>query len=94
MSFQDSILAKVSSTGATTLALPTWQLGAGFVYDLKSFGRKAEFHHEGEGWALTQDHGADLHERRHLAPSRVESQDLAADRQYCRYFGWQSSSSV
>ena len=33
----------------------TWQSQVGFVYDLKTFKRRREFHYEGEGWALTQD---------------------------------------
>ena len=33
----------------------TWQTQIGFIYDLKTFERKREFHYPGEGWALTQD---------------------------------------
>lgn len=33
----------------------TWQTQIGFVYDLKTFEKKSEFHYAGEGWALTQD---------------------------------------
>lgn len=33
----------------------TWQTEVGFVYDLKTFEKKREFHYPGEGWALTQD---------------------------------------
>ena len=33
----------------------TWQSEIGFVYDLKTFKKKKEFHYPGEGWALTQD---------------------------------------
>ena len=33
----------------------TWQTQVGFVYDLKTFEKKGEFHYPGEGWALTQD---------------------------------------
>ena len=33
----------------------TWQSHVGFVYDLKTFKPLADFHYEGEGWALTQD---------------------------------------
>src|SRR3954453_946936 len=33
----------------------TWQSEIGFVYDLKTFEKKREFHYPGEGWALTQD---------------------------------------
>ncbi|MFL6447024.1 MAG: glutaminyl-peptide cyclotransferase [Bryobacteraceae bacterium] len=33
----------------------TWQTQVGFVYDLKTFEKKSEFHYSGEGWALTQD---------------------------------------
>lgn len=33
----------------------TWQTEIGFIYDLKTFVKKAEFRYPGEGWALTQD---------------------------------------
>ena len=33
----------------------TWQSHVGFVYDMKTFKPLADFHYEGEGWALTQD---------------------------------------
>ena len=33
----------------------TWRSQVGFVYDLKSFEPRGEFHYPGEGWALTTD---------------------------------------
>jgi glutaminyl-peptide cyclotransferase len=33
----------------------TWRSEIGFTYDLASFRPRAEFHYQGEGWALTQD---------------------------------------
>lgn len=33
----------------------TWQSHKCFIYDLKSFELKGEFHHGGEGWGLTHD---------------------------------------
>lgn len=33
----------------------TWEAHKGFIYDLKSFDRLAEFSYEGEGWGLTND---------------------------------------
>jgi glutamine cyclotransferase len=33
----------------------TWLNQTGFVYDLDTFGRVAQFSYEGEGWGLTQD---------------------------------------
>jgi glutamine cyclotransferase len=33
----------------------TWRSQVGFVYDLRTFRKRREFHYEGEGWALTQD---------------------------------------
>ena len=33
----------------------TWQTQIGFVYDLRTFASKSQFHYPGEGWALTQD---------------------------------------
>jgi glutaminyl-peptide cyclotransferase len=33
----------------------TWQSHKCFIYDLKSFDLKGEFHHDGEGWGLTHD---------------------------------------
>ena len=40
---------------ASRLIELTWQSHVGFVYDLKTFKPLADFHYEGEGWALTQD---------------------------------------
>lgn len=37
----------------------TWQNGKAFVYDLRTFKRKARFSYEGEGWGLT-DNGSKL----------------------------------
>ena len=33
----------------------TWRGNVGFVYDLKTFAPRGEFHYPGEGWALTTD---------------------------------------
>jgi glutamine cyclotransferase len=33
----------------------TWRGEIGFIYDLKTFRPKGQFHYTGEGWALTQD---------------------------------------
>ncbi|MDO9337209.1 MAG: glutaminyl-peptide cyclotransferase [Caulobacter sp.] len=33
----------------------TWQDGAGFIYDLKTFEPKGQFAYKGEGWGLTHD---------------------------------------
>ncbi len=33
----------------------TWKNEIGFVYDLKTFKRRSDFHYAGEGWALTHD---------------------------------------
>ena len=33
----------------------TWRSEVGFTYDLATFKPRAQFHYQGEGWALTQD---------------------------------------
>ncbi|HWC99706.1 MAG TPA: glutaminyl-peptide cyclotransferase [Candidatus Sulfopaludibacter sp.] len=33
----------------------TWQTEIGFIYDLKTFARKGEFHYPGQGWSFTTD---------------------------------------
>ena len=33
----------------------TWRSEVGFTYDLSTFRLRAQFHYQGEGWALTQD---------------------------------------
>ncbi|MGA2149696.1 MAG: glutaminyl-peptide cyclotransferase [Bryobacteraceae bacterium] len=33
----------------------TYQTQVGFVYDLKTFATRSEFHYPGEGWSMTQD---------------------------------------